>query len=216
MSALPMRRSSRQVPELVTPLREQRARKCSGAGGSNTISSPLIGRAVAETAQREPRQAGGRLRHQIARINRLHAFEQRQRAVARRMVTNIRSLGSTGAPRIVGEGRRDRAALATATDRRGRCAPACPGGAGPALRIAAGSMLKSTPATMIGIKARRVLWARPASAATAHRRRRRRQTSVTAANSKSGAGEGLRPAWRRRRGLAAWAVRLREIGHSKS
>ena len=31
MSALPMRRSSRQVPELVTPLREQRARKCSGA-----------------------------------------------------------------------------------------------------------------------------------------------------------------------------------------
>ena len=40
ISALSTRRSSRQTPELVTPLREQRARKCSGAFDSKRDRRP--------------------------------------------------------------------------------------------------------------------------------------------------------------------------------
>ncbi len=52
MSALPMRRSNRQLPELMTPRREQRARKCSGALELEHQFLALIRRVVAEAAQR--------------------------------------------------------------------------------------------------------------------------------------------------------------------
>ena len=82
MSASPMRRSNRQTPELVTPRREQRARKCVGLGRLERQLFALIGRAVAKAAQRQAGRARARLRHQIARIDGLHPLHQRQRRAA--------------------------------------------------------------------------------------------------------------------------------------
>ena len=60
-SALPMRRSSRQVPEFVTPFCEQRARKCSGAFELEDQIFALIGRVATKAAECQTGRTGDRL-----------------------------------------------------------------------------------------------------------------------------------------------------------
>ena len=83
-SALPIRLSSRQVPEFVTPFCEQRARKCSGALELEDEIFALIGCLAAEAAKSETGRTGNRLGHQIAWIDGLHTLHQGQGGISGR------------------------------------------------------------------------------------------------------------------------------------
>ena len=126
MSASPMRRSSRHMPELPTPWREQRARKCSGACVLVDQILALVRRAVAEGAQRSSPAgpaAGVAARDSADRSSCTRSVGRQRRRAGRD--GDEQPVVRVGAARRASACAPDRAASATATDRRGRRAPAC-------------------------------------------------------------------------------------------